>query len=182
MFAVLLDVSLSMRKAYARDRSHDTSVRRTHAVLTTTAEIVRKEVTRHNRHDSIFTCAFGLQKPTTTCDLIPLLEALRDSRQGAPYDALIELAREERAPHAERWIKEHLTKFEAALLNHQLRCDRSLIPKLIEKLPSSTTSTITWYASYVPFYGMAESAVVHRSEAYHSDNGPIRRLRRCSVV
>ena len=101
MFAVLFDVSLSMRKAYARDTSHDTSVRRTHAVLTTTAEIVRQEVSHHNRHDSIFTCAFGLQKPTTTCDLIPLLEALRESCQGAPYDALIELAREEGAPHAE---------------------------------------------------------------------------------
>ena len=106
MFAVLLDVSGSMREAYSRrdsrNTSHDTSVRRTHAVLTTTAEIVRKEVTRHNRDDSIFTCAFGLSKPTTACDLIPLLEALRESRQGSPYDALIELAREERAPHAER--------------------------------------------------------------------------------
>ena len=67
MFAVLLDVSDSMREAYSRNRSHDTSVRRTHAVLTTTAEIVKQEVTRHNRDDSIFTCVFGLSKPTTTC-------------------------------------------------------------------------------------------------------------------
>ena len=150
-------------------------------MLTTTAEIVRQEVSHHNRHDSIFTCAFGLQKPTTTCDLIPLLEALRESRQGAPYDALIELAREERAPHAERWIKEHLTKFEAAVLNHQLHHDRSLIPKLIEKLPSSTTSTITEYASYIPFYDWAESGVVKRSEAYSYAQAIVNRGFACPI-
>ena len=170
MFGVLLDVSGSMQQAYARDRSHDGSVRRTHAVLTTTAEIVRQEVTRHNRHDSIFTCAFGLVKPTNTssCDLIPLLEALRESRQGArgAYDALIELAREHDASHAERWIRQHLTELEAILLNQQLRRERSLIPKLIEKLPSNQTSKFTRYASIVPGYTKAESGVVHRSEAY----------------
>ena len=169
MFAVLLDVS-SMKKAYARDKSHDTSVRLTHAVLTTITEIVRQEVTHHNRHDSIFTCAFGLSKPTTTCDLIPLLEALRESRQGAPYDALIELAEEERAPHAERWIREHLTKLEAAVLNCQLRLDRSLIPGLIARLPSPETSAVTGFASKIPLfgsvYGWGESVAVHRSEAY----------------
>ena len=168
MFAVLLDVSGSMQQAYERDRSHDTSLRRTHAVLTTTAEIVKQEVTHHKRRDYIFTCAFGLRKPTATCDLIPLLEALGESRQGAPYDALVELAREARAPHAERWIREHLTELEAALLNHQLRLDRSLIRGLIERLPSPTTSAVTGFASnlFGSAYERAESQVVHRSEAY----------------
>ena len=167
MFAVLLDVS-SMKKAYARDKSHDTSVRLTHAVLTTITEIVRQEVTHHNRHDSIFTCAFGLSKPTTTCDLIPLLEALRESHQGAPYDALIELAREEGAPQAERWIRQHLTKFEAAVLNRQLCLDRSLIPGLIVRLPLSAMTVR--FASQIPLgsaYGWGEiSKVLCRSEAY----------------
>ena len=186
MFAVLFDVSGSMYEALSRDKAHDTSVRRTHAMLTTTAEIVRQEVTRHNRHDSIFTCAFGLQKPTAICDLIPLLEALRESRQGAPYAALIELAREERAPHAERWIRQQLTELEAAVLNHQLRLDRSLIPGLIARLPSPGTSAVTesaWFGSVVlgaslgAIFGIdirvdhawhwAESKVVHRSEAYN---------------
>ena len=153
MFAVLLDVSRSMREAYSRNRSHDTSVRRTHAVLTTTAEIVKQELTRHNQHDSIFTCAFGLRKPTTTCDLIPLLEALRESRQGAPYDALIDLARVERAWHAEQWIREHLTKIEAAVLNRQLCLNRSLIPGLIARLPSPETSAVTGFASKIPLFG-----------------------------
>ena len=170
MFGLLLDVSGSMRNAYARDRSHDTSVRRTHAVLTTTAEIVRQEVTRHNRHDSIFTCAFGLVKPTNTssCDLIPLLEALRESRQGArgPYDALIELAKEYDAAFAERWIRQHLTELEAILLNQQLRRDKTLIPKIIEKLPTEKAAKLAGRASHVPLYKTAESSVAHRSEAY----------------
>ena len=177
MFAVLLDVSGSMREAFSRNRSHDTSVRRTHAVLTTIAEIVKQEVTRHNQHNSIFTCAFGLEKPTTTCDLIPLLEALRESRQGAPYDALIELAREERAPHAERWIRGHLTKFEAAVLNHQLRLNRNLIPGLIARLPSPETSAMAEIFPDIAsdriylyplrwLYEWTESKVVNRSEAY----------------
>ena len=56
MFGVLLDVSGSMRNAYALDDDElhrdDVSVERTHAVFTTIAKIVEREVTHHDRHES----------------------------------------------------------------------------------------------------------------------------------
>ena len=75
MFGVLLDVSASMRNAYALDKLHDgddVSVERTHAVFTTVAKIVEREVTHHKREESIFACAFGLREPAPVCNLIDL--------------------------------------------------------------------------------------------------------------
>ena len=82
-FGVLLDVSGSMQNVYAVDvgRAHDASVQRTHAVVTTIANIARREAKHHGRQDSIFTCAFGLSKQTDICDLVPLFEITRDSRR-----------------------------------------------------------------------------------------------------
>lgn len=174
MFGVLLDVSGSMQNAYKVDRSRDTSVQRTHAVLTTIANIVKREVARHERQEIIFTCAFGLRKPTSICDLVPLLEAMRDAYRGEPhdaYEALVKLAKEHNAPQSERWIRHHLTKLEAALLYHQLCRDKSLIPGMIEKMPSTGATVAANALSYVPFTDAIEKGLVQNSEAYkHAEN------------
>ena len=146
MFGVLLDVSGSMRNAYALDKLHDgddVSVERTHAVFTTVAKIVEREVTHHVREEYIFVCAFGLQDPEPApepvCNLIELFTNLRNyrlsQRIGPGQDELVELAKQNRAAHAEEWIRDHLTDREAALLNWILREDESLIPILLKKLP-----------------------------------------------
>ena len=49
LIGVLVDVSGSMRSAYELDRSTDASVERTHAILTTIIDIVKREVVRHGR-------------------------------------------------------------------------------------------------------------------------------------
>ena len=170
MFGVLLDVSGSMQNAYALDvdRTRDASVQRTHAVVTTIANIARREAKHHGRQDSIFTCAFGLSKQTDICDLVPLFEIMRDSRRQP--DPLIELAKQHRAPHAERWIREYLSKVEASVLYQQLLRDESLIPKLLQKLPSSFTTTSASVATSIPLAGYlvkwGEGAMVGNSEAY----------------
>ena len=69
----------SMKKAYALNELHhdDVSVERTHAVFTTIAKIVEREVTHHDRRESIFACAFGLSHSATICNLIELFANLR---------------------------------------------------------------------------------------------------------
>ena len=170
MFGILLDVSLSMQSAYALDvdRAHDTSVQRTHAVVTTIANIARREAKHHGQQDSVFTCAFGLKKHTEICDLIPLFQIMRDSPRQP--DPLIKLAKQHGAPHAERWIREYLSKVEASILYQQLLRDESLIPQLLQKLPSSITTTSGSVANAIPFGGQKfkrrERKMVYNSEAY----------------
>ena len=160
MFGVLLDVSGSMRQAYALDTSHDASVQRTHAVFSTVANIVKREANRHNRQESIFATVFGLEGPTTTCDLIPLLEILRESRRAKDaFCPLVELAKQHNAPHMEKWIREYLTEMEAALLCHSLRSDASLIPEFLKMIPSSG------FKEKVAFQLSTEERA-HNSEAY----------------
>ena len=144
MFGVLVDVSGSMESAYALDRSSDASVERTHAILTTIMNIVKREVAHHDRRESIFACAFGLNKEGTqgivTCDLISLLEYIA----GGPRDghqALIDLAKQHEAPQAEPWIRNHLSQLEARILYTALCSDPSLIQKLVELIPSSQASS-----------------------------------------
>jgi len=144
MFGVLVDVSGSMESAYALDRSSDASVERTHAILTTIMNIVKREVARHDRRESIFACAFGLNKEGTqgivTCDLISLLEYIA----GGPRDghqALIDLAKQHETPQAEPWIRNHLSQLEARILYTALCSDPSLIQKLVELIPSSQASS-----------------------------------------
>ena len=169
MFGILLDVSNSMRSAYALDvdRVHDTSIQRTHAVVTTIANIARREAKHHGQQDYIFTCAFGLEEHmhTDICDLIPLFEIMRDSQRQP--DPLIELAKQHGAPHAQRWIREYLTKAQASLLYQQLLHDKSLIPQLIQKLPSTFTTTAGSLAKGLFKRARArEEEKVKKSEAY----------------
>lgn len=175
MFGVLLDVSGSMRSAYALDRSRDASVQRTHAILTTIVNIAKREVQHHERRESIFACAFGLQGPTVTCDLIPMLEALRDSRGGKVngHRALIRLAEQHGAPQADRWIRKHLSQLEAQILYQRLCSDTSLIPELIRLMPSQLTTAMTAGGTgLLSMFGASnfaeatEAEAVHRSQAY----------------
>ena len=176
MYGVLLDVSGSMKSAYSMDNRHDVSVQRTHTLFTTVANIVGKEVANHKRQDSIFACGFGIQEPAPVCNLIPLFELLRDLRlsRSQPQD-LVRLARQHGAPHAERWIKKHLTEKEASVLNYLLRKDESLIPRLIKKLPQDSIAvrgfgaTVNFVESLPIVGNMAEAKetqMVTKSEAY----------------
>ena len=117
---VLLDVSGSMRGAYAVDSSRDASVERTHAIFTTIVKIVKREVVRHDREEKIFASAFGIsQESTDCCDLLHLLDLLRNSPDDG-YRALIDLAKREGvADRIEPWlhdIKDNLSSVDARLL------------------------------------------------------------------
>ena len=125
LIGVLLDVSGSMKGKYSLDKSHDASVERTHALLTTIINIVGQEVDKHRRRDSIFACAFGLEKdecgPTCTeiCDMITLIDCPKDG-----YKALVDLAK---IPHAESWIRKHLSQRDAKLLCTVISQDNDLV-------------------------------------------------------
>ena len=159
MFGVLIDVSGSMETAYSLDRSSDDEVERIHALLTTIMNIVKREVAHHDRREDIFASAFGLQGPAQTGDLILMLDYLADReirrrndgcvgleiqheiKDG--YKPLIGLAIQHEAPHAEKWIRNHLSEFEAEILYRGLRFDESMIPKLLELIPSQAATTVT---------------------------------------
>ena len=172
MFGVLVDVSGSMQKACALDSSKDTSVERAHAIITTILNIVNSEVNRHKKDDEIFVGAFGLEAEVNTCDLIALLDIIagpRDLKGIVGHDALVALATKRGAGHAERWIREHLSEEQAQDLFRILCFDESLLPRLVEKLPTTRTTSHTvleGIANYVPGGIHVEGFAVHRSEAY----------------
>lgn len=137
-----MDVSGSMRSAYALDRSHhaNVEVERIHAVFTTVLNIVKQEITHHKREESIFVSAFGLEdRRAVTCDLLSLLE-FSDSA-GSKLEVVIEEIRQRGASHAEPWIRKYLSEFEARLLYSVLKPGspyaEQKIQKLIELIPSS---------------------------------------------
>ena len=70
---VLVDVSGSMKEAFALDRSVSGNVERIHAIITTLNRIAKNAIAIRERHDRMFVGAFGLED-TTTCDLISLLK------------------------------------------------------------------------------------------------------------
>ena len=155
MFGVLLDVSGSMESAYALDKSHQVEVERTHAIFTTVTNIAKREVACHQRQESIFVSAFGL-KHTPTCDLPSLLDdlvELKNNRaslarhrrtcnlpvnsRASNIAALVELAKNNDAFHAERWIRHYISEFEARLLYPVLRSDAEKRREMISLIPSS---------------------------------------------
>ena len=138
-----------MEKAYSVDTSYSVNVERTHAVLTTVANIVDQEVTRHKREESIFVAAFGLNKPSLTCDLLSLLEYLDDAttRDRDCYQPLVSLAESHEVSHVGPWIPKHLSPIEATILHKALQSDQSAMRKLAELVPSQTAmSTVTAFA------------------------------------
>ena len=169
---MLLDVSGSMRSAFGLDDTRDTTVERAHAIITSIINIVKTEVGHHKRVDEIFASAFGLSMRTRACDLIALLDIVagpKDMRELSGYEALAFLLWKHGAGHAQEWVKEHLNMKEAEDLYKVLCFDQSLIPKLIELLPSS--ASVGRYAvdaaRFVPFFGSRiQKAAVHNSDAY----------------
>lgn len=165
MFGVLLDVSGSMQSAYALDESHRTDVERTHAIFTSIVNIVKREVAHHERKESIFVSAFGTDiGGAVTCDLLSLLDTNSNNSGGKAERIdldeennlegkaeriilegkaeLIDLAKTHGASHAERWIKNYFTEFEAKMLYKALQSKRDLIPELIELIPPSTYTMV----------------------------------------
>ena len=151
MFGILVDVSGSMRKTFSLDRSRSVRVKRAHAIITTVLKIVKTEVSRHKREDQIFVSAFGLagkRNNVITCDLIALLNWLnkvkvpKEMRGKSAHAALVNLARNEGYGYAEKWIKEELSKEQAQDLYQLLLIDKSLVKKLLDKLPSSSSAMV----------------------------------------
>ena len=103
MIGVLVDVSGSMKEAFALDRSVSGNVERTHAIITTLNRIAKNAIAVRERHDRMFVGAFGLED-TTTCDLISLLKYTSeyDSSQRASQDEL-ESARKDKSDDDDRY-------------------------------------------------------------------------------
>ena len=164
MLGVLVDVSGSMEKAYSVDSSCTVNVERTQAVLTTVANIVDQEVVRHKREESIFVAAFGLNKPSLTCDLLSLLEYLDDAttRDRDCYQPLVSLANRHRVSHIGPWIPKHLSPIEARILYEALLSDKSAIQRLAELVPSETAMSTV-------------AAITHPKEALQAAKNKIAR-------
>ena len=150
MYGVLVDVSGSMKSAYSLDRSHDANVERTHAVLTSIMSIVKQEVIHHERKDSIFVSAFGLDHHAETCDLLRLLDFVTDSQIDGQQE-LIKLALRHGAPHAKPWIIKHLSQFEARILCKVLRDDTNALENMVKLIPSRRTARVVTVAKPMTF-------------------------------
>lgn len=173
MYGVLVDVSGSMREAYALERSSSTqnvTVERTHAILTTTLNIVKQKVSEHGyEQDNIFVCAFGTQEERlndVTCDLLSLLDLNSECVDVDGHKELIRLAWQHGASHAEPWIPKHLTRFEASVLYTVLRSDTKLQEKLINLIPGEVTMMAANGTSFVTRYTInyvycCRSSVIH---------------------
>ena len=176
---VLVDVSGSMKEAFSLDRTVSGNVERTHAIITTLNGIVKKESVAHNhRNDHVFASAFGL-KDVKTCDLLELinysgtdqggefegdyegvnyymLNQVRKDKEDPSYknmtgdEVLIEFAKRNWAPHAERWIrKSTLTEAEAGVLYTVLSRDEKLTKEFIDKLPNPLTTLALGFTSSI---------------------------------
>ena len=150
MIGIVLDVSNSMESAYALDGSHDASVERTHAILTTITNILKREfeAVHPRRQESVFASIFGLRKSVGTCDLFAMLEHLKRVREEGDidipedgYEAISDLATKHGSPRAIEWIREQLSREEAATLYRGLRFDPDLIPEMIRLFPTEITRT-----------------------------------------
>ena len=127
MIGVLVDVSGSMKEAFALDRSVSGNVERTHAIITTLNRIAKNAIAVRERHDRMFVGAFGLED-TTTCDLISLLKYTSeyDSSQKASQDEL-ESARKDKSDDDDRYdgpIIDYRSKFASSII-HDRSEDRS---------------------------------------------------------
>ena len=78
----------------------------------------------------------------------------------------MDLAAEEGAPHAERWIRNHLSQNEAKILYAVVKHDRSLMLQLKESLPSEATTKVADAGAAfgdkiasIPFFGAAVKPV-----------------------
>ena len=177
---IMVDVSGSMRDTYRMHDSSDAKVERSHAIITTIINIVKREARRHNRREFVFTCAFGLEAEEVppVGDILPLLECLSQRRREDAYQPLIQLAKRNDVAHAERWIRDSLTENEALILEQFLRDDRELTHEMLNLIPGSSKTFVVGGvvdgASYVPLVGgffnrvlkQKEQSLVKNSDAY----------------
>jgi len=176
MFGALVDVSASMKSAYALERSSYVNVECTHAILTAIRTIVKLgkvQCLARKAQECIFVGAFGLSGHTKTCDLISLLENAgpKDVQGKDRYQALTDLVKEHGAPQTEPWIRKHLSHFEAQSLYQRLHSDESLLSKLIELIPPQETidtvkSLASWILGVDQLNRASEAAVLQWSDAY----------------
>ncbi len=140
MYGVLVDVSGSMRSAYAVDKSRITTVSRSHAIFMSILNIVKKE---SNHEDEIFVGAFGLNMPSvTTCDLLGLLNKatkVPKEMQGVKpgVEAIVQLAEKEGYGAIVDWIRRELSEEMAKDLFELICIKPSIKDELLEKLPSN---------------------------------------------
>eukprot|EP00118_Oscarella_pearsei_P020432 m.221234 g.221234 ORF g.221234 m.221234 type:complete len:569 (+) comp39956_c1_seq10:140-1846(+) len=153
IIGIMLDVSGSMKETFNLDRSTDTDVEKSHTILTSIMNIVKREVVQHNCKESVFTCAFGLcQRPETwqsheICDLMPLLEYFSKTRTENVYEKLFQLACSHGASHINRWIRSTLSEFQAVVLLDCLRSNSSLARELVALIPSGEETTSAYLAA-----------------------------------
>ena len=163
MFGVLVDVSVSMKKAVTanydiRSGLTDENVKRFHRIVTSLNKIVTDIVTTYDRKDLIFVSAFGLNaskcEGTDTCDFVSTLEnvtrlqEINERRTTSEkqylhdgHKILIEFAKRKNAPHAEPWIKDKLWPREAGILWEALKDDDLLAEKFLGLIPHESLGT-----------------------------------------
>ncbi len=140
MFGVLVDVSGSMRSAYAVDESRNATVSRSHAIFTTILNIVKKEC---NRKDEIFVGAFGVDAGSvSTCDLFGLLNKstkVPSELQGLKpgVEAIVHIAKSEGYDGTVDWIRKELSEEMAKDLFRLMCIKPSTKRELLSKLPSN---------------------------------------------
>ena len=194
LIGVLVDVSGSMKEAFALDKSVTGRVERTHAIITTLNRIAKNAIAVHERRDRMFVGAFGLED-IPTCDLASLLKFISkyDSKQKANLEelesarkdksdddhdrsylgsdglnVLIRFATERNAAHAERWIRKSLSEPQAGVLYTILSRDEELTRLFIDKLPDSTKSAILDATSTLfGSLGDVSQRKVENSELHH---------------
>ncbi len=167
MFGVLVDVSGSMRSAYAVDESRDATVSRSHAIFTTILNIVKKEC---NWGHEIFAGAFGLALGSvTTCDLFGLLkkatnvpEELQGLKPGV--EAMVHIAEEEGYGGTVDWIREELSEEMAKDLFRLMCIKPSIKRELLEKLPSNFVAGVANVVSIVVPIGIRNSEAFQYAE------------------
>lgn len=148
MLGVLVDVSGSMKNKFALDRSADTIVKRTDAILLIIEDLVHLAEEEGDNTDKRWNCvfigAFGLSLPIGTCDLLTLLELNKESFSSDPSqgnDVLIGLILAEdgnlEKNHVKTWIsKLLLSQSESQILYDALHADPSLLKEMIRLIPS----------------------------------------------
>ncbi len=82
------------------------------------------------------------------------------------HDALVKLAGDNGAAHAEEWIREHLTDIEAKNLFRIICFDSNVIYPLVERLPEATSVSSNVVSGIGLLGNKVQGYPVHRSEAY----------------
>jgi hypothetical protein len=139
---VLVDVSGSMEMSLQLDvKPTDQHLTRAESIFNTIIKIAEREVT-YNDNQEIFVIAFGL-KDYSICDLLTLLEnptMLNNNNSYNDtdgYDRLIQLLKDNGAPHAREYVIKHLKEGEAGFLYNFYSKNISKLRELVDELPDA---------------------------------------------